>query len=241
MNVHFIIHESFEAPGAYAIWAEKRGYSISYSRMYAGDILPQSIERIDLLIVMGGPQSPDTDTCSHFDSKGEQMFIKRVIDAGKIVIGICLGSQLIGESLGARYEHSPEKEIGKFPIKLTSAGQNHPLFSHFGSELNVGHWHNDMPGLTDSSVVIAISEGCPRQIVAYSDVVFGLQCHMELTVEVVRLLIENEDFSNLSNHKFVETPDVLLNHDYQEMNDKLFTFLDKLADLYQSKINYRNE
>ncbi len=52
------------------------------------------------------------------------------------------------------------------------------MFSHFGKTLEVGHWHNDMPGLTPEAKIIAYSEGCPRQIVAYSDRVFGFQCHM---------------------------------------------------------------
>lgn len=65
------------------------------------------------------------------------------------MVGICLGSQLIGEALGAKVCQSPEKEIGHYPIALTEAGQQHPLFSHFGSPLTVGHWHNDMPWLTD--------------------------------------------------------------------------------------------
>ena len=97
---------------------------------------------------MGGPQSPATSLaeCPYFDSKKEQAFIASMITANKVVLGVCLGSQLIGEALGAAYQPSPEKEIGKFAITLTDAGLNHPLFSHFGSELNVGHWHNDMPG-----------------------------------------------------------------------------------------------
>ena len=59
------------------------------------------------------------------------------------MIGVCLGSQLIGEALGAAFCHSPEK-IGKFPVRLTDAGKANPLFEDFGSVLNVGHWHNDM-------------------------------------------------------------------------------------------------
>jgi GMP synthase - Glutamine amidotransferase domain len=42
--------------------------------------------------------------------------------AQKAVLGVCLGSQLIGEALGAKFGHSPEKEIGKFPIMLTEEG-----------------------------------------------------------------------------------------------------------------------
>ncbi|WP_105901872.1 type 1 glutamine amidotransferase [Vibrio gangliei] len=236
MHIHFIIHEHFEAPGAYESWAKARGYTTTYSRVYAGQSLPKKVDDIDFLIVMGGPQDPVTtiEQCAHFDAKGEQAVIKKAIDAGKVVLGICLGSQLIGEALGAHYEHSPEREIGKFPITLTKDGITHPLFDHFGTVLEVGHWHNDMPGLTQDAKVIAYSEGCPRQIVAYSDLVFGFQCHMELTKEVVTLLIENDDLSEAVNYRFVDEPQVLLNHDYDEMNQKLHEFLDKLAKAYQA-------
>jgi GMP synthase (glutamine-hydrolysing) len=238
MNIHFIVHEYFEAPGAYATWAKKNGCTVTYSRVYDGDDLPQSIEAIDFLIVMGGPQNPSTtiEECPHFNSKKEQAVIKKAIIAGKVVLGVCLGSQLIAQALGAMYEQSPEKEIGKFPITLTKAGLNHPLFSHFGKVLEVGHWHNDMPGLTQTAEVIAYSEGCPRQIVAYTERVYGFQCHMELTTEVVELLIANDDLSNSAGYNFVETPKQLMSHNYSEMNQKLYDFLNKLTVLYQSKV-----
>ena len=34
MKVHFVIHESFEAPGAYEAWVRDRGHQASYSRVY---------------------------------------------------------------------------------------------------------------------------------------------------------------------------------------------------------------
>ena len=187
---------------------------------------------------MGGPQDPATtvEMCPHFDSKGEQNLIASAVNAGKVVIGICLGSQLIGESLGAPFAHSPEKEIGKFPITLTEDGSKDELFSHFTRTLEVGHWHNDMPGLTPDAKIIAYSEGCPRQIVSYSDRVFGFQCHMELTPEVVELLIDHSDndLSRAAEYRFVNTPDELRAHDYSEMNQVLFEFLNKLEARYKS-------
>lgn len=238
MHVHFVVHESFEAPGAYESWAKKKNHQLTYSRVYAGDPLPENADDIDLLIVMGGPQDPATtiEECPHFDAKGEQRLIASAVEGGKAVIGICLGSQLIGEALKAPFAHSPEKEIGKFPITLTEEGLNDGLFSHFGKTLEVGHWHNDMPGLTADAKIIAFSEGCPRQIVSYSELVFGFQCHMELTHEVVELLIAHseKDLSRAAEFKYVHTPDELRAHDYDEMNNKLFIFLDKLSERYNS-------
>ncbi|MGQ4696645.1 glutamine amidotransferase-related protein [Enterobacter asburiae] len=233
MHIHFIIHEHFEAPGAYEIWGKNRGCSLSYSRVYQGDPLPEDLESTDLLIIMGGPQSPATTLkeCPWFDAQAEKALISRTIEAGKKVIGVCLGSQLIGEALGAAFCHSPEKEIGKFSVRLTEAGKANPLFKDFGHELNVGHWHNDMPGLTPQAKVLAYSEGCPRQIVQYGERVYGFQCHMELTPEVVELLIEHSqnDLRRAAEFRFVETAEKLRSHDYREMNQVLFSFLDKLT------------
>ena len=52
----------------------------------------------------------------------------------------------------------------------------------------VGHWHNDMPGLTPAAEV-RFQRRCPRQIVKYSDRIYGFQCHMEFDAEVIELLI----------------------------------------------------
>ncbi|EHN8920515.1 type 1 glutamine amidotransferase [Enterobacter asburiae] len=233
MHIHFIIHEHFEAPGAYEIWGKNRGCSLSYSRVYQGDPLPEDLESTDVLIIMGGPQSPATTLkeCLWFDAQAEMRLIGRAIEAGKTVIGVCLGSQLIGEALGAAFCRSPEKEIGKFPVRLTEAGKANPLFGDFGHELSVGHWHNDMPGLTPQAKVLAYSEGCPRQIVQYGKRVYGFQCHMELTPEVVELLIEHSqnDLRRAAEFRFVETAEKLRSHDYREMNQVLFSFLDKLT------------
>lgn len=233
MHIHFIIHEHFEAPGAYEIWGKSRGCSLSYTRVYQGEPLPEELGHTDLLIIMGGPQSPATtrEECPWFDAQAEKALISRAIEAGKTVIGVCLGSQLIGEALGAAFCHSPEKEIGKFPVRLTDAGKANPLFEGFGSVLNVGHWHNDMPGLTPQAKVLAYSEGCPRQIVQYSERVYGFQYHMELTPEVVELLIEHSqnDLRRAGEFRFVETAEKLRSHDYREMNQVLFSFLDKLT------------
>lgn len=111
MQIHFIVHEVFEAPGAYLHWAQERGHDTSWSRVYAGDTLPENADAFDMLVVLGGPQSPRTTLaeCPYFDTHAEQRLIAQAIAAGRIVIGICLGSQLIGEALGAAVMQSPEK------------------------------------------------------------------------------------------------------------------------------------
>ncbi|MGC4028962.1 MAG: type 1 glutamine amidotransferase [Steroidobacteraceae bacterium] len=242
--MHFVVHESFEAPGAYETWIRERGHQASYSRVYDNEPLPESIDHIDLLVVMGGPQSPSTtlEECPHFDSRAEQTLIRQCAAAGKAVVGVCLGAQLMGEALGARCEPSPEKEIGKFPITLTVQGRTHGKFAHFGETLDVGHWHSDMPGLTGRARIIASSEGCPRQIIEYGDLVYGFQCHMEFTTDVVELLIaaSERELKALTAHRFVQQPAALRANDYGAMNQKLFGFLDRLVEDYTAARHERH-
>ena len=128
VKVHFVVHEAFEAPSAYEAWVKDRGYATSYSRVYAGDPLPREVSDIDLLVVLGGPQSPSTTSgeCPHFDSAAEQVLIKNCVESDKAVVGVCLGAQMIGAALGAPHARSPEREIGVFPITLTSEGKSNP-------------------------------------------------------------------------------------------------------------------
>lgn len=229
MRVHFVIHEYFEAPAAMETWAVKRGFDITYSRLHDGENLPSS-PTFDFLVVMGGPQSPatTTDESPHFDSAAETALIRAAVDQGKTVLGVCLGAQLIGEALGAKYEHSPNREIGVFPVTLTEEGKADPIVGKLPGTFMVGHWHADMPGLTSSAAVLATSEGCPRQIVRYTPKVYGFQCHFEFTPACVEDLIENdtEALRTFAELPFVESPEVLRSHDYEEMN----TFLEQLLD-----------
>ncbi len=88
-----------------------------------------------MLIILGGPQSPDTSLkdCTYFDAIEEKRLIKKAINAGKAVVGLCLGAQLIAAALGKSHLSSPEKEIGIFPIKLTEAGLQDEKLKHSGA------------------------------------------------------------------------------------------------------------
>ena len=232
MKVHIILHESFEALGAIETWVKIRSYEVSFTCLYDRQMFPKTID-FDFLIVMGGPQSPATtlEECPYFDSKKEIDFIKQAIDANKIVFGVCLGAQMIGESLGAKFEHSPNREIGMFPIVLTDDGKKDPIISQFPEVFSVGHWHRDMPGLTSDSKILAESEGCPRQIVKYSPKIYGFQCHFEFTLDTIDGMIQNCGYE-LEKHRslaFVEKENELRSHDYTQINHFLYKFLDQLT------------
>jgi len=227
------MHESFESPGAIETWAEGKGHHMTYTRLYKGETFPEECN-FDFLIIMGGPQSPATtiEECSYFDAQKEIDFIKKAYAEKKLLLGVCLGAQFIGEALGAHFEHSPNREIGVSALTLTEEGKGDPIFSSFPEKFMVGHWHGDMPGLTGEAKVLAESEGCPRQIIRYSPTIYGFQCHFEFTRDSIEEMIKNNE-SELREHKgesYIETAGQLREHDYSEMNKLLFKFLDKFSE-----------
>lgn len=235
MNIHFILHETFEVPGAYLKWAQERGHNVTSTKVYEEEKLPETVDGIDFLIVMGGPQSPDENRQAfpYYDPKAEIALIQKAIDADIYIVGVCLGAQLLSVAYGGKYEHSPEREIGVFPINLTGAGLADDHIKDFGSTLDTGHWHGDMPGLSDNAVVMATSKGCPRQIVRFSPKHYAFQAHLEFDPEAIDLLIaaDGEEHLRQQNQElpFVQTPEQLRANDYSQMNKKLFAFLDSLT------------
>lgn len=99
-----------------------------------------------------------------------------------------------------------------------------------------------MPGLTAEATIIAYSEGCPRQIIEYTPLVYGFQCHMEFTAEVIELLIaaSESELKAMSDRPFVQSPDILRQNNYDDMNRKLFSFLDKLTEAYQEQVDFNH-
>lgn len=233
MNIHIIIHESFEWAAAIEHWGEVRGHTISYTRLYKGDMILESCDNFDCLMVMGGPQSPATtlEECAYFDAWKELKLIRAAIDNDKVVFGVCLGAQMIWEALGAKATQSPNREIGVFDITLTNTGKNDEALSLFPDTLPVGHWHGDMPGITNKSQILAFSQGCPRQIIKYGSRVYWFQCHLEFTADAIDSMIKNcaDELKEYADLPYVQSSHELRLNDYDNMNHYLFNFLDYIG------------
>lgn len=228
MNILCLTHADFETPGVIEEWAATKKISFCIEKPYQGAVLP-SIDVYDFLIIMGGPQSP-TQLDKFPYLKNEIALISEAIKQNKLIMGFCLGAQLIGEALGAKTTKSPEKEVGVYPITLSEAGQRDPLFIDFEKSFDVIHWHNDMPGLTENSTVLASSLGCPRQIVKYASKIYGFQCHLEITKNGIQDMIQAVP-EDLNPTKYTQSKTALLTNDYSVINNKMLKILDKFIEL----------
>jgi len=225
MKIATIIHAPFETPGVIEDWALENNHHFKQFHPYAGEELPK-VEEFDFLILMGGPQSPLALEDFPY-LKSEINLAQQAIDQDKLVIGFCLGAQIIAEALGARTQRSPEKEVGVFPIVLRNEGKQDPLFKDFPDTFPVIHWHNDMPGIAQGARLLASSTGCPQQAFGYGDRVYGFQFHMEITRDIAEELIKHCS-GDLANSRFTQTADEIRANDYASINQRMKLILDRL-------------
>lgn len=226
MKILCITHADFESPGIVESWAREAGYSFQIVRPYKGEKLNSDF---DMLVVMGGPQSA-TKLDDFPYLADEVVLIKTAIADRKRVLGFCLGAQLIGQALNAPAARSPEKEVGVYPIHLTEEGLKDPLLAGLPQQIPVIHWHNDMPGMNEESILLAYSEGCPRQIIRYKPLVYGLQCHLEIDLDGIKTMIEAVP-EDLAPSKYTQTKDELLAQDYTSINGVMVELLNRLVSL----------
>jgi len=178
-NIAVIMHVPFEGLGCIEQWITKNNHSVTYIRLYEKHELPD-MNAIDWLIVMGGPMGVYDEAIYPWLSE-EKTFIKQAIEAGKTVLGICLGSQLIAEVLGAKVYPNKQKEIGWFDVALSERAKTDSLFAGFEDKFPVFHWHGDTFDLPEGSKHLISSEVCKNQAFLYNDKVLGLQFHFEVT------------------------------------------------------------
>ncbi len=179
MNIHYLQHVPFEGPAFIEGWAHRHGHTLSRTRLFANEPLP-NLERFDCLLILGGPMSIH-DELEHIWLKAEKWFVRQVIDSGKPLLGICLGAQLIADALGARVYRGEQKEIGWYPVELTPEFIRHPLGTKLPEQLTPLHWHGETFELPEGAIRMASSAVTRNQGFLYHDRVCALQFHLEAT------------------------------------------------------------
>lgn len=228
MNVHILQHVPFEGPGSIEDWATARGHTLTTTRFFAQEAFP-SLDRFDLLVVMGGPMSIHDEHLYNW-LKGEKWFVKEAIEAGKPVLGICLGAQLIAEVLGGKVYQGEQKEIGWYPIELDQDFSRTPLGKQWPTSPTVFHWHGETFTLPPNTQRIATSKVCANQGFIYQDRVVALQFHLETTPLSAESIIEFCGDELVAAPYIQDAETILSNHHhYSEINASMATLMDYLS------------
>ena len=224
LKIHILMHVAYEGPGCIENWILENGHEVSYTKFYKDYSLPQT-DNIDALIVMGGPMSVYEENNYNWLTE-EKAFIREAINKGKKVIGICLGSQLIAEVLGARVYPNKQKEIGWFEIYQTQSATNSSVLKGTSQQLTVFHWHGDTYDLPDQTEHLYYSNTCKNQAFIYKNHVLGLQFHFEVTQASLNAMVEN-GASELQKGETIQTAEEITEnkYHYKSNNNELFEIL----------------
>ncbi len=196
LKVHYFLHIAGEGFGSCYEYLKSLGAEISATEFFAlpidfaleVDALP-SVDDVDLLLVMGGAMSVN-DEVNFPWLRVEKRWIRRYLAASKPAIGLCLGGQLIANSLGANVQRNAEQELGWTTV-YPSAYVPKGYFS-LSSEINIMQWHSETFDIPKGAVRLAENAVCSNQLFQIGTNVLGFQFHPEITPDALKVFIEHE-------------------------------------------------
>lgn len=179
MRAHWLQHAQHEGLGCIGPWLKSKQYSVTHSRLYAGEPLP-GVQDFDWLIVMGGPMNIYEHGLYPW-LESEKNLIYDACVTNKHVIGICLGAQLLSDALGGKVTKNKYEEIGWFNVSLTEVGSKSNIVSCLPKKFAAFHWHEDTFSIPDGAANLIKSDACVNQCFVWGRHVLGVQFHLEVT------------------------------------------------------------
>src|SRR5262249_53642779 len=142
---------------------------------------------------LGGPMGV-YEADEHPFLKIESALVEKAIAAGRPVLGVCLGAQLIAQVLGARVYPGERREVGWAPVHLTEDGRDDPLLAGVDDPITVFHFHGDTYEPPPDAANLAQSSMYEQQAFRWGDTVYGFQFHLEFTEPMISRLLSEPQF-----------------------------------------------
>ena len=188
-KVWVIQHIYCETIGTIAAALGAENISTEYVRTFKGEKIPGEVGEGDGLIIMGGPMGVYEQDRYPF-LRQEIHLIEQALRERKPLLGVCLGSQLLAATLGAKVTKGKQKEIGWYPVTLSQQAKADPLWQEVESPFTAYHWHGDVFELPRGAEPLASSALTPCQAFRYGDNVYGFLFHMEVTEKIIREMVQ---------------------------------------------------
>jgi GMP synthase (glutamine-hydrolysing) len=172
-----IRHAAVKDLGSFHPVFTQEGLEVHYLEAQEDILLSPLTLEAALVVILGGPMCANEQDRFPFINE-EMKLVNKRITAGKPVLGIGLGAQVIAKALGAKIYPADKREIGFRDITLTDAGKKSSL-RHF-EHAPVLHWHGDTFDLPQGAQLLASTDVCENQAFSYGNVL-GLQFHPQVT------------------------------------------------------------
>lgn len=231
MRLHSLQHVPFEDTANIKLWAKERGHGLTTTHLYENEHLPD-MRDFDWLVVMGGPMNIHEQDEYPWLAR-EKRFIRRAIDNDKIVLGICLGAQLIADVMGGSVFQGPNREIGWHQVNLTEEGTKSKLFKVLPESFTAFQWHGDTFNIPKDAICTAKSEAYQNQAFEIGRAI-ALQFHLESSIHSIEHLIDNCRNELDSDSPYVQSADTILDHTAQlvELRKLMNRFMDRIENQY---------
>jgi GMP synthase (glutamine-hydrolysing) len=151
-------HVAEEGPGRLLPIFRDFGIPIDHRKLWMGDEVPQDLDDIRFLLVLGGPMSVadvDSPESKYPFLKKELELLGRCVARDRATMGICLGAQLLAHAAGAKVypnakpgakpedPHTPMPEYGWGPVTFPFPGGTEPIVMGLVDGAMMFHWHKD--------------------------------------------------------------------------------------------------
>ncbi|WP_375176516.1 glutamine amidotransferase [Marinobacter mobilis] len=119
-------------------------------------------------------------------------WLAMAVKAGRPVLGVCYGHQLLAHALGGKVGYHPDgRESGTFLVRLNGKAASDPLMSGLPECFPAQLTHlQSVLELPPGATLLASSDHEPHQAFRYGDHVWGVQFHPEFSAEVMRAYLE---------------------------------------------------
>jgi GMP synthase-like glutamine amidotransferase len=218
-------HSPTEGPGYFTTFLDRHGIPWKLVRIDAGDAVPENINGISGVCLMGGPMSVNDDLPW---IPPVLALIRQAVASDIPVIGHCLGGQLMAKALGGSVGANPVKEIGWGDVRVTDADAARPWLGEAKDPMLAFHWHGETFSLPPGATRILESAYCANQAYVLNDRHIGMQCHVEMTPELIASWCDNGAAEiAASNSPGVQQPDAI-QADMADRTEQLHQLADKI-------------
>ncbi|EAQ01881.1 glutamine amidotransferase, class I [Pseudooceanicola batsensis HTCC2597] len=160
-----LLGETGDYDAIYERFLHDQGFDFAHYPVVDG-VFPEGPEACDGWLISGSKHGAYED---HPWIPPLEELIRAIHDAGRPLVGICFGHQIIAQALGGKVE--------KFPGGW-SAGRKIYHFADGDRALNA--WHQDqITDLPPGAVRLASSDICVNAALAYDDRIYSIQPHPE--------------------------------------------------------------
>jgi GMP synthase-like glutamine amidotransferase len=176
-----------EGPGYFASYLERRSIPWTLIPIDAGEGVPRDPRRFSGLVFMGGPMSVNDDLPWIIPALE---LMREAVRKDVPALGHCLGGQLMSKALGGEVRRNAVKEIGWGEVRVADNAVARDWLGETTSFLSF-HWHGETFSIPPGATRVLENEHCANQAFALG-VHFGMQCHVEMTPELIRSWAHSE-------------------------------------------------